>query len=65
MRQGGDIQSLNGGVPTEGQALELIRQAKGIFVRLDEPHLYPNPHTYWHINYLTEYGIKGTIKIFK
>lgn len=62
---GGTITSLNGGIPSQNQAIELIKQAGGSVLRIDGPHPYPNPHTFPHINYLTRNGIKGTIQIYE
>ena len=62
--KGGTITSLNGGIPTQKQAMKLIEQAGGKDIRIDPPHASPNPHTYPHINYETRSGIKGTIKIY-
>lgn len=62
--KGGTITSLNGGVPSKAQAMQLITQSGGTFVRAEDAHLFPNPHNYSHINYVTSTGVKGTIKIF-
>ena len=62
--QGGTITSLNGGVPSESQAIQLIKEAGGTYLRSEFAHSFPNPHTFSHINYITSTGIKGTIKIF-
>ena len=62
---GGTIKSLNGGIPTESQARQLISQSGGTLTRVEGPHLYPNPHTFPHINYVTQEGIKGTIQILE
>ena len=61
--EGGDIKSLNGQVPTEAEAKDLIREAGGKYIRTDKAHKSPNPHNYRHINYLTPSGNKATIKI--
>ena len=63
--KGGTITSLNGGVPTKAQALQLISQSGGTNPRIDPAHQYPNPHNYPHINYVTSTGIKGTIRILE
>jgi len=62
---GGTITSLNGGVPTEAQAMQLINQSGGTFLRMEKEHPFPNPHNYTHINYVTGSGVKGTIKIYE
>ena len=62
---GGTITSLNGGVPTQSQAIQLITQSGGTILRIEGAHQFPNPHNYPHINYVTENGTKGTIKIFE
>ena len=63
--QGGTITALNGGIPTESQAIQLINQAGGNILRIEGPHMFPNPHDFAHINYLTSTGTKGTIRILK
>ena len=62
---GGTITSLNGGVPTKAQAMQLINQSGGTPLRIEAAHQFPNPHNYTHINYVTSSGVKGTIKIFE
>lgn len=62
---GGTITSLNGGVPTKAQAVQLINQSGGTPLRMEAAHPFPNPHNYTHINYVTRSGVKGTIKIFE
>ena len=62
---GGTITSLNGGVPTKAQAMQLINQSGGTPLRIEGAHEFPNPHNYTHINYVTSSGVKGTIKIFE
>ena len=62
---GGTITSLNGGVPTRAQAMQLINQSGGTPLRIEGAHQFPNPHNYTHINYMTSSGVKGTIKIFE
>lgn len=59
------ITSLNGGVPTKAQAMQLINQSGGTPLRIEGAHQFPNPHNYTHINYVTSSGVKGTIKIFE
>ena len=63
--KGGTITSLNGGVPTKAQAIQLINQSGGVALRTEAGHDFPNPHNFLHINYVTSTGIKGTIKIFE
>ena len=62
---GGTITSLNGGIPTKAQAMQLINQSGGTPLRIEGAHQFPNPHNYTHINYVTSSGVKGTIKIFE
>ena len=62
---GGTITSLDGGIPTVGEARSLIEQAGGTVLRVEGGHLPPNPHTFSHINYLTKNGLKGTIQIME
>ena len=63
--KGGTITSLNGGVPSKVQAMQLINQSGGTALRIEGAHQFPNPHNYSHINYVTSTGVKGTIKIFE
>ena len=54
-----------GFIPTLSQARQLLEDA-GVDmskIRVEDPHLPPNPHTYLHINYPTPGGGKGTIPI--
>ncbi len=62
---GGTITSLNGGVPTKAQAIQLINQSGGTPIRIESAHTFPNPHIYTHTNYITSSGVKGTIKIYE
>lgn len=59
--EGSTIHELNGQVPTEQEAIDLINEAGGIVNRIEGPHNAPNPHDFNHINYATSNG--GTIKI--
>ena len=61
--EGGTIKDLNGQVPTEQEAKDLIKESGGKVNRVEDAHDYPNPHNYHHINYTTASGAKGTIKI--
>jgi RHS repeat-associated protein len=63
VEQGGTMESFNGYVPTQQEALDLINEAGGTEPRIDPPHPEPNPHNYPHINYMTSGGAKGTIRI--
>ena len=63
--KGGTIESLDGGIPTEYQAKQLINQSGGMIIRIEWGHSLPNPHTYRHINYLTGSGVKGTLRIYE
>ena len=63
--KGGTITSLNGGVPSIAQAVQLINESGGTVIRIEGAHPFPNPHIYPHINYVTSTGVKGTIKIFE
>ena len=63
--KGGTITSLNGGVPSKAQAMQLINQSGGTALRIEGAHQFPNPHNYSHINYVTSTGVKGTIKILE
>ena len=63
VRDGGTILDFNGQIPTEQEAIDLITESGGTVVRVDGPHMPPNPHEYNHINYVTASGKKGTIKI--
>ena len=63
VREGGTIPDLDGQVPTEQEAIDLINEAGGTVNRIEGPHESPNPHNYNHINYTTPSGLKGTIRI--
>ena len=64
--EGGDQTSLKGGVPTENEAIDLINEANGSYVRTDSAHLPTHStHIYDHVHYLTERGIKGVIRIIE
>ena len=65
VKNGGTITSLNGGIPTEGQAIRLINESGGKILRIEGAHHFPNPHRYPHINYLTAQKIKGAIRILE
>jgi RHS repeat-associated protein len=66
LQQGGQKVDL-GFIPTREQALQLLEDAgvdmKSKELRVQEPHLAPNPHNYPHINYPTPAGSKGTLQI--
>jgi len=62
----GDHTSLNGGTPTQNEAEDLIKQAKGILDCVDPAHsATTSTHTYPHVHYYTQKGIKATIKIIE
>lgn len=61
--QGGTITELKGGIPTKDQGIALIKQSNGTILRIESGHNAPNPHQFYHINYITKKGIKGTLKI--
>jgi hypothetical protein len=54
---------LNGQLPTQQEAIDLINEAGGTVNRIEGPHNEPNTHNFNHINYTTPSGGKGTIKI--
>ena len=59
---GGTNSTLRGGVPTQGQAMQLVAEAGGNYMRVEGPHCAPNPHIFPHINYVIN-GTKGTVQI--
>lgn len=61
--EGGTIKDLNGQIPTEQEAIDLINESGGNVNRIEGPHEAPNPHNFNHINYTTSSGVKGTIQI--
>jgi hypothetical protein len=65
--QGGTIENLNGVVPSQSEAVNLIGQAGGDVVRIEGAHALGgiSPHIYPHINYTTAAGRKGTIQILE
>ena len=60
---GGTIKDIDGQIPTQQEAIDLINEAGGDILRIEGPHEAPNPHNFHHINYTTPSGGKGTIKI--
>jgi hypothetical protein len=56
--EGGTIRDLNGQVPTQQEAIDLINEAGGTVNRVEGPHNAPNPHNFNHINYTTPGGGK-------
>ena len=62
---GGDVRGLNGGTPTVGEARALITEARGSYVSYHTAHPVGgiSTHTYNHIHYLTERGIRSTIEV--
>lgn len=63
VRNGGTMNNLNGQVPTQQEAIDLIKESGGTVNRIEGPHESPKPHSYNHINYTTATGKKGRIKI--
>jgi hypothetical protein len=67
VKKGGTLTDILGHVPTKAEALELLKEAgvdvNSPFVRIEEGHFPPNPHTFPHINYPTPSGGRGTIQI--
>jgi hypothetical protein len=61
--RGGTITTINGQVPTEAEARDLIGGAGGRILRVDPPHAAPNPHDFDHIHYTTLTGEKGATQI--
>ncbi len=59
---GGTHTELKGGVPSQTEAMQLIDEAGGSYMRVEGGHCAPNPHTYAHINYVVN-GVKGTVRI--
>lgn len=61
--KGGTIETIGGKTATKDEAIDLVEESGGTIERIEGGHLPPNPHTYPHINYTTESGAKGTIRI--
>jgi RHS repeat-associated protein len=57
------ILDFDGVTPTKNEAMDLLKDAQCKIERVEAPHLEPNPHDFYHINYTSPYGTKGTIKI--
>jgi RHS repeat-associated protein len=55
-----DIQGL---VPTQTEAQQMIQFSGGSIDRIEGPHAPPNPHSYDHINYTTSSGQRASIRI--
>lgn len=67
VRGGGDITSLKGGIPTEQEALDLIKEAGGEVIRVDLGHSPGgvSTHTYPHIHYKINGSEKNVIRIIE
>lgn len=65
VRDGGTIRNLDGRVPTQSEAIDLIKASGGTPLRIEGAHNAPNPHNFPHINYTTPSGAKGTIQIIE
>jgi RHS repeat-associated protein len=65
LQSAGTHEDLQGIVPTQGQATEMIQQSGGTVDRVEGPHASGgiSTHTYDHINYTTADGQKATIRI--
>jgi hypothetical protein len=63
--EGHDIRELNGGIPTIEEAKALIAEARGIYGDYHNAHPVGgiSIHTYNHIHYLTQTGIRSTIQV--
>ena len=63
--EGHDIRELNGGTPTVAEGRALIAEARGTYVSYHAAHPVGgiSTHTYNHIHYLTERGIRSTIQV--
>jgi RHS repeat-associated protein len=62
---GGTIENINGSIPRQQEAIDLINSSGGKVVRVEGAHPEGgiSNHTYPHINYITSSGTKGTIRI--
>jgi len=62
---GGDVRELNGGTPTIDEAKALIAEARGVYHNFHPAHPVGgvSTHTYNHIHYLTQTGIRSTIEV--
>ena len=67
VRGGGDVTSLKGGVPTQQEALDLIKEAGGEVIRVDLGHSPGgvSTHTYPHIHYKINGSEKNVIRIIE
>ena len=67
VRGGGDVTSLKGGVPTQQEALDLIKEAGGEAIRVDLGHSPGgvSTHTYPHIHYKINGSEKNVIRIIE
>ena len=63
--EGGEIRELNGGTPTIDEARALIAEARGTFRIFHSAHPLGGRsiHTYNHIHYLTQTGIRSAIEV--
>ena len=62
---GGDVRNLNVGTPTIDEAKALIVEAQGVYRNFHPAHPVGgiSTHTYNHIHYLTQTGIRSTIEV--
>jgi RHS repeat-associated protein len=65
LREAGTHETLNGKVPTKGEAIKMIEESGGRVDRIEEAHGpgSVSTHDYPHINYTTEGGVKATVKV--
>ena len=64
VKRGGTIERINGQIVSQDDAEILIKEIKGTILRAEGGHIDGiNPHKFPHINYITQDGRKGTIRI--
>ena len=66
VKRGGTIERINGEIISQSEAESLIKEIKGTILRVEGGHMKgTNPHKFPHINYITQDGKKGTIRILE
>ena len=66
VKRGGTIERINGEIISQSEAESLTKEIKGTILRVEGGHMKgTNPHKFPHINYITQDGKKGTIRILE
>ena len=66
VKRGGTIERINGEIISQSEAESLTKEIKGTILRVEGGHMKgTNPHKFPHINYITQDGKKGPIRILE